>query len=90
MRALPAAAVGEFVRSLAHRIARFPAGSLVTVKERVNSIVLAPADEFRRDSNLFLESSRSPDAERRIKDAVPRGFQTREGELELARLVGEL
>src|SRR5499426_1755561 len=37
-RALPAAAVGEFVRSLAHRIARFPAAGRAVVKDRVNSI----------------------------------------------------
>jgi len=89
-RALPSAAVGEFVRSLAHRIAKFPAGSLVTVKERVNSIALAQADEFRRDSDLFLERARSPEAQSRMKDAVPRGFQTRDGELDLGRLVGDL
>jgi enoyl-CoA hydratase/carnithine racemase len=89
-RALPAASVGEFVRSLAHRIAKFPAAGLVTVKERVNSIALAQADEFRRDSDLFLERARSPEAESRMKVAVPRGFQTRDGELDLARLVGDL
>jgi enoyl-CoA hydratase/carnithine racemase len=89
-RALPAAALGEFVASLAHRIARFPAAALAVVKERVNAIALAPAEDFRRDSDLFLERARSPEVQSRIKDAVPRGFQTRDGELELARMLGEL
>src|SRR4029077_20773833 len=37
-RALPASALGEFVRSLAHRIARFPPGGHAVSKERVNAI----------------------------------------------------
>jgi enoyl-CoA hydratase/carnithine racemase len=49
-RALPADELGKFVSTLAHRIARFPAAGQVAVKERVNAIALAPADEFRRDS----------------------------------------
>src|SRR5262245_5465365 len=52
-RALPGAALSEFVGSLAHRIARFPAAGRTILKDRVNGIALAPADEFRRDSALF-------------------------------------
>lgn len=89
-RALPAAELGAFVASLAHRIAKFPPPAHVAIKERVNAIALAPIGEFRRDSDLFLERARSPEAQGRMKDAVPRGFQTREGELDLARLIGEL
>src|SRR6202166_1299555 len=40
-RALPASALDDFVKSLAHRIAGFPAAGLVTVKDRVNAIALA-------------------------------------------------
>jgi len=89
-RALLSRELGDFVASLAHRIARLPAAGLVAVKDRVNAIALPSADEFRRDGNLFLELARSPEVQGRIKNAVPRGFQTRDGELELARLVGEL
>ena len=89
-RALPAAVLGEFVASLAHRIARFPAAAHAVVKERINAIGLAPAEEFRRDSDLFLERARSPEAQSRTKDAVLRGFQTRDGELDWARLVSDL
>jgi enoyl-CoA hydratase/carnithine racemase len=49
-RALPAAALGDFVNSLAHRIAGFPAAGLAAIKQRVNAVALAPAEEFRRDS----------------------------------------
>jgi enoyl-CoA hydratase/carnithine racemase len=61
-RALPAGALGEFVRSLAHRIAAFPAAGRAVLKDRVNAIALAPADDFRRDSDLFLECALSRDA----------------------------
>ena len=89
-RALPAAALGDFVNSLAHRIAGFPAGGHAVVKERVNAIALAPVDEFRRDSDLFLDRGRDPEAQARTQAAAKRGFQTREAELSLGRLLGEL
>ena len=59
-RALPADTLGEFVRSLAHRIAKFPARSLAAVKDRVNAIALAPVEDFRHDSDLFGEGARTP------------------------------
>jgi enoyl-CoA hydratase/carnithine racemase len=84
-RALPAKALGEFVTSLAHRIAGFPAASLAMVKEQVNAIGLAPATDFRRDSDLFLEVARNPETQSRIRAAMKRGLQTRDWELDLAR-----
>jgi enoyl-CoA hydratase/carnithine racemase len=89
-RALPAGALGDFVRSLAHRIAGFPAAGRLALRDRVNAIALAPADDFRRDSDLFLECARSPGAQGRIQTAIKRGFQTRDAETDLARMVGEL
>jgi len=89
-RALPASELDEFVRSLAHRIAKFPASSLAAVKDRVNAIALAPAEDFRRDSNLFGEGARTPEALGRFQAAFERGFQTRDAEMDLARLLGEL
>ena len=86
-RALPGAALGEFVRSLAHRIAGFPAASRAVIKDRVNGISLAHADEFRRDSDLFLACARDPEAQRRTQVAMTRGFQTHEGEMALGRLL---
>lgn len=89
-RALPAKELGEFVKSLAHRIAKFPVGSLAAVKDRVNAIALAPAEDFRRDSDLFGEGARNPEAQSRFEAAFKRGFQTRDAEMDLARMVGEL
>jgi len=88
-RALPADELGAFVSSLAHRIAGFPAAGHAAVKDRVNAIALAPADDFRRDSDLFGEGVREPEAQGRIGAALRRGFQTREAELALARVLGD-
>jgi enoyl-CoA hydratase/carnithine racemase len=89
-RALPAHALGDFVSSLAHRIARFPAGGRAVVKDRVNAIALAPVEDFRRDSDLFGEGVRSPDAQRQIDAALKRGLQTRDAEKALGRVLGDL
>src|SRR5262249_36784685 len=80
-RAVPGATLGDFVRSLAHRIAKFPAESAATIKERVNAIALASTEDFRRDSNLFIEAAGREETQRRLKAAFSRGFQTRSGEL---------
>ncbi len=88
-RALPAEKLGDFVKSLAHRIARFPASGHVVVKSRVNAVALAPAEDFRRDSDLFVEGFRDPEAQGRIQAAMKHGFQAREGEMALARLLGD-
>jgi enoyl-CoA hydratase/carnithine racemase len=89
-RALPAKELGNFVRSLAHRIAKFPGAGVATVKGRVNAIALAPVEDFRRDSDLFSEGSRDLEAQRRIQAALKRGFQTRDAEMDLAELLGRL
>jgi enoyl-CoA hydratase/carnithine racemase len=89
-RALPADELDGFVRSLAHRIAGFPAVGQAAVKDRVNAIALAPVDDFRRDSDLFAEQVVTPEAQRRIGAAIEGGFQTRAAELDLARLLGQL
>jgi enoyl-CoA hydratase/carnithine racemase len=89
-RALPANTLGDFVKSLAHRIAGFPPAGRVAVKDRVNAIALAAVADFRRDSDLFAEGVRNPEAQERIQAAFKRGFQTRDAEMNLARLLGEL
>jgi len=89
-RALPASGLVDFVRSLAHRIAAFPAAGLVAVKERVNAIAISPVEDFRLDSSLFSEGMRKPEAESRIQAAMRLGFQTRDAEMALARLLGDL
>jgi len=84
-RALPADAIGAFVTSLAHRIAAFPAAGRVAIKDRINAIALAPAEEFRRDSDLFGVNVGKPEAQRRMQAAIARGFQTRDAEMSLGQ-----
>ena len=47
-------------------------------------------DDFRRDSDLFLERARDPETQRRTELAMSRGFQTHDGEIALPRMVGSL
>ena len=89
-RALPAAELDAFVSALAHRIAAFPAAGRAAVKDRVNAIALAPAEDFRRDSDLFGEGATTSEAQGRFGAALKRGFQTREAELDLAALLEDL
>lgn len=89
-RALPANELGGFVTSIARRIAGFPAASLVTLKERVNAIALAPAADFRRDAELFVECARSPETRSKVQAAMKRGFQTRDVEMSLGQQLGDL
>ena len=89
-RALPADALGDFVNSLAHRIASFPAAGHVAVKDRVNAIALAPAADFRRDSDLFGKEVHAPDTQALIAAAMKDGLQTRDAELDLALMLSGL
>jgi len=89
-RALPARELGDFVRSLALRIAGFPAAGHAVVKDRVNSIALASAEDIQRDSDLFLEGVRALEYQRRMEAATKRGFQTRDAEMNLGQLVLDL
>jgi len=89
-RALPAAELGAFVQALARRIGQFPATGLVAIKDRVNAITLAPAGDFRRDSDLFAEQVRDAETQRRVQAATQRGLQTREAEMEFAVIIDDL
>jgi enoyl-CoA hydratase/carnithine racemase len=89
-RALPAAQLRGFVRTMAHRIAKLPPGAQRVLKDRVNAIALAPVDDFRHDSNLFGDLALDPESQRRTKAAMTRGFQTRDGEITLGRMIDDL
>jgi enoyl-CoA hydratase/carnithine racemase len=89
-RAVPARSLENFVRSIAHRIARFPVSGRTVIKDRVNAITLAPVDDIRRDSDLFAERMRSSAAQNRTAAAMKRGFQSKEGEINLAHMLGNL
>ena len=89
-RAMPAAELTDFVKSLAHRIATFPAAGQAIVKDRVNVITLPTVEDLRRDSELFLEGTRTNEFNELTQAAMKRGFQTRDAEMDLARLVSDI
>jgi nucleotide-binding universal stress UspA family protein len=74
----------------ARRIAGFPAGAQVLVKQRLNAIALTPIEHFRRDCELSGEELDGPDAQPLIPTALQHGFQTRSAELDLAQVLCEL
>jgi enoyl-CoA hydratase/carnithine racemase len=88
-RALPGDELEDFVGSLARRIAKFPKVGHSLVKDRVNAIALAPIEDFERDSDLFAEYVRAPEAQALIAAAMKRGLQTRDAELEFDRVLGQ-
>ena len=89
-RALPAGELDDFVKSLALRIGSFLAAGHAVVKNRVNAIALAAAEDIRRDSDLFLEGVSAPEYQKRMQAAMKRGFQTRDAEMNLGQLVADL
>jgi len=64
--------------------------ALTVFANRVNAIALAPAADFRRDSDLFLECARTPEAQSRTRAAMARGLQTRDAEMALGVMLGSL
>jgi enoyl-CoA hydratase/carnithine racemase len=86
-RALPADELGAFVSALAQRIAGFPAAGVAATRARVDEIALPPAEDVQRDGGLFFEILGKPQAQARIREAFAHGFQTREAEKDLPRLL---
>jgi enoyl-CoA hydratase/carnithine racemase len=89
-RALPARALGAFVRALAERIACYPPAGLLAIKDRLNAITLAPLEDFRRDSDLFGEQVHNAQTQRRIQAAMQHGLQTRHAEMEFSSILDQL
>jgi enoyl-CoA hydratase/carnithine racemase len=86
-RALPAGELAGFVSAMAHRIAGIPAATVAALKDRVNAIALAPADDFRSDSDLFGVAVREREAQTGLQNAMRRGFQTPAAEMDLGRVL---
>jgi hypothetical protein len=67
-----------------------PAAGHPVVKERVNAVALPTVEDIRRDSDLFLEGMRTDEFQKLTQAAMKRGFQTKDAEMDLGRLVADL
>ncbi len=85
-RALTPDEIGTFVEALAHRIASFPAEALELAKESVNAAELPLAEGLVEEAYLFQRLLRTEAAQRNMRRFLELGGQTREGELEVAKL----
>jgi len=56
----------------------------------VNAICLPSVEDIRRDSDLFLEGTRTDEFQQLTLAAMENGFQTRTAELNLAKLVYDM
>lgn len=90
-RALPNGELRSFVERLAYRIAAFPAGIVQNIKGRVAEITLPPDAELRTDGRLFVESTREPETQKRLKALFALGLQSSSDfEMNLGHALGEL
>lgn len=88
-RALPPQELDDFVERLALRIARFPAEAIALAKA---SVLHSETDDggLEEEAYLFQRLVRTPEARRAMRDFLAAGGQTREGELRVGELCGDL
>ncbi|HIF99334.1 MAG TPA: enoyl-CoA hydratase/isomerase family protein [Myxococcales bacterium] len=89
-RALPAEEIGGFVDNLARRMAAFPPEALRLAKRAVNAAEGPLAQGLIEEDYLFQTLLRTPEAPKAMKRFLELGGQTRQGELRVAELSGEL
>ena len=90
-RALPAGDLASFVQPSRTGSQAFPAAGHAAIKDRINAITLAAADDFRRDSDLFAEQVKQPgDAAPDPGGDAARASRPEKRELDLGRMVEAL
>ena len=75
-RALPAIDIDAFVKTLAYRIASFPAEAIALAKEAVALADTGIEDALVREEQLFIKSAHTDGARRRMAAAMANGMQT--------------
>jgi hypothetical protein len=87
---LPASALGDFVKSLARRIAGFPAFGLALIKERVNAVAPARAEDFVmiQSSSLTVCAILKHTTGSKLRRNA--AFRREERKMALARMLGDL
>jgi len=53
-------------------------------------VLETPVEDFRRGSDRFGDGARNPEVQNRFQAALKSGLQTRDAEMDLARLLGDL
>jgi enoyl-CoA hydratase/carnithine racemase len=89
-RALPADELDDFVSTLAHRIASFPASAIAFAKESLNAAGGDLVEGLLEEAHQFNRTLATPAAQERMRRFMDMGGQTPEGERDLAALVRKL
>jgi enoyl-CoA hydratase/carnithine racemase len=89
-RALAADEIGPYVAALAKRIASFPEEAVRLTKQSINSADKPLHDGLADESYLFQQLTRTASGQRNMAKFLTIGGQTREGELKVAELSGQL
>ena len=89
-RAFAAEEIEGFVADLAGRIASFSSEGIALAKESVNASALPLEEGLIEEGYLFQKSVRTNAAQTRMRRFMQIGGQTREGELRVSELVGQL
>jgi enoyl-CoA hydratase/carnithine racemase len=87
-RALPPDELGPFVDQLARRIASFPPRAVQLAKHAVDAGLPDVRDGLLAEQHAWNQVMTDPDLDARFAAAVAAGAQTREGEMDLGRLLG--
>ncbi len=89
-RAMAADEIGPYVAALANRIASFPEEAVRLTKQSINSADKPLHDGLADESYLFQQLTRTASGQRNMAKFLTIGGQTREGELKVAELSGQL
>lgn len=89
-RALAADEIGPYVAALAKRIASFPEEAVRLAKQSINSADKPLEEGLADESYLFQQLTRTASGQRNMAKFLTIGGQTREGELKVAELSGQL
>ncbi|MBW2295226.1 MAG: enoyl-CoA hydratase/isomerase family protein, partial [Deltaproteobacteria bacterium] len=89
-RAFAPAEIEPFVDRLAQRMASFSTEAITLAKESVNASALPLSEGLVEEGYLFQRSIRTDTAQKRMRRFLEHGGQTRDGEIDVANLVGRL
>ena len=89
-RAFAAGEIEPFVDRLAQRMASFSIEAITLAKQSVDASALPLSEGLIEEGYLFQRSIRTDAAQKRMRRFLEQGGQTRDGEIDVANLVGRL